>query len=214
MENLFSNINQNWVSTVFKLTDDPDQFKDLVEKKEKSVEEIYNYLSTLCSHFLKVVTDEADPLSGIPEVKEAVCINRLLGKNSLETLSTGVAQILKQQLYDNFYFGLLGTLYFCDFPSRDKYYLVDINLLEREWERETIVADWGLRGYTDSIPLFKVIYEYNFANDYRPFLKSNIGVGMFRMGKYKSFYRNINFAGALLVVMCDLATKKVKDKEI
>jgi len=214
VEVLFRDVNSKWVSIAFKLTDHPDQFKDLVEKREKSVEEIYNYLSMLCSHFLKVVIDEAEPHSLHPSIKEAVCINRLLGKNSLETLSTGVAQILKQQLYDNFYFGLLGHLYLYDYPSRDKYYLVDINLLEREWERETIVANLGLRGYTDAMPLIKVIYEYNFANDYRPFLKSNIGVGMFRMGRYKSFYRNINFAGALLVLMCDLTTNKVKDKEI
>ena len=37
MEYLFRDINQNWISIVFKLTDDPDQVKDLVKEKEVRV---------------------------------------------------------------------------------------------------------------------------------------------------------------------------------
>lgn len=171
------------------------------------VEDVYHFLSPVCQHFLEVITNEKEPLSGDPKHKKSLSINRILGKKSLETLNPAIATTIKQQLYNNFHYGLLFYFYILPIrrPVVDEEYAKHINQIRRDWELYATDANSYLRGYIhpDNYKLFRVIHEYNFDHVCRPFLKKNIGVGFFGMRKYWSYFNNIYCSGALLAMMCD-----------
>jgi len=51
------------------------------------------------------------------------------------------------------------------------------------------------------------LWEYHFDTQVINTLKNHVKMGFFKAGKYKSIFRNIYLAGALLVMYYDLSTK-------
>lgn len=204
---------QFWISTTSHYTQSslkqPQSANQFVTSDKKRIAElVFNYLKPVCINFLNIVVGMGES-SYAEEVSQGVCINRLLGKKSLDLLPTQSSQTISQLLQETFYLGVFTHLYFFTFPTRELGEKVSIPQLQQKWEIDAIVADHVMGYYGDpNNPICMELWEYHFNSTVINTLKNHIKIGFFGAGKYKAFFRNIYIAGALLVMYYDLSTEK------
>ena len=170
---------------------------------------IFEYLNPITSRFLTTAFGESIRYYDI-NLSYAININRLLKSKNLETINSQTSENLKNLIKETFSFGMLTQLYLLDFPTREKYSLVEISKLEKDWIVEAIIADVRMGYYGDrKNPICMNIWELHFQDFVSKLLKEEFNVNIFRMGKFKSYFRNLYLAGALLVMNCDMDTEMV-----
>jgi hypothetical protein len=203
---------QFWISTTSHYAQtylkQPQSVNQFVTAEKKRIAElVFNYLKPVCINFLNIVVGMAKS-SYAKEVSQGVCINRLLGKQSLNLLPSQSSQTISQLLQETFYLGVFTHLYFFIFPTRELCEKVSIQQLQKKWEIDAIAADHVMGYYGNpNDPICMELWEYHFNSKVINTLKSHIKIGFFGEGKYKAFFRNIYIAGALLVMEYDLSTK-------
>jgi len=199
-----------WMTNAGKEIFDPNDLnKGITPEKKRVARNVYNLLSPICADYLRIVTCEPSGSGVVPEVREAMCINRLLGKYSLPNLPNDVSQHIRELLKETFYLGVFTHLYLMNFPTREQSENVNFLLLNRKWQIDAIAADYEMGYYGDpKNPMCMELWEYHFDTTVNNALKNHVKIGLFGAGKYKAFFRNIYLAGALLVMDYDLSTKK------
>lgn len=188
-----------------------EELENFIQQKSVLSEAMFKYLEPISSRFLEIVLGNAESCYS-PYVSKALCINRLLKSNPLEVLPPEVSEIISDRLRETFYLGMLTQLYLMNFPSRDQFRHVDLAGLEQKWEIDAITADIIMGYYGErSNPICMDIWTCHFSKQVQPLLKQHLRIGRFRIGKFKSFFRNLYIAGALLVMDCERATKQAQE---
>ncbi len=99
-----------------------------------------------------------------------------------------------------------------NFPSRDQFRHVGLAGLEQKWEIDAVTADRVMGYYGDRRnPICMNIWTCHFDEQVQPLLRQHLKIGSFGIGKFRSFFRNLYLAGALLVMNCELATKQTQE---
>jgi hypothetical protein len=202
---------QFWISTTshyakayLKQPQSVDQF--VTSDKRRIASLVFDYIKPICINFLDIVVGNAESIY-YKNLSQGVCINRLLGGGGLHLLSSQSSQTISQLLQETFYLGVFTHLYCCTFPTREFCNKVNILQLQQKWEIDAIAADHVINDYGAPDPMLMNLWEYHFDTKVINALKNHVKMGFFKAGKYKSFFRNIYLAGALLVMDYDLSTK-------
>lgn len=207
---------KNAAEEIFKLDD---LEKGITPEKKRVARHVFNLLEPVCADYLCIVTCQPSSSDVVPEVGEAMCINRILGKNSLTNLSNDVSHHIQELLKQTFYLGVFTHLYLMKFPTRKESENVNFLLLKHKWQIEAITADIQMGYYGDrQNPILMNLWEFHYVTKVDPALKKYLNLSIFKrtwkMGKFKSYFRNLYVSGALLVMYYDLATKGSLDYKL
>jgi len=186
-----------------------DILQDRIDSKFFLSENIFEFLTPPIQRFIDTSLGRTHTNYG-EELSFGYNINRLLKKKSFANLSPNVALNLEELIINQLLFGILTHLYLIDFPTRANYEEVDIIKLENEWIINAIAADnhIGYYGLKEN-PICMDIYHHHYKNKVRPILKKQIGINMFKIGAFDVYFKHLYLAGALLIMSCDLRTRKV-----
>ena len=199
---------QLWLSVAGKLYR-REKLVEIIDQKGSVLEEIWSHLEPVRSNFIQVVIGQK-PLTYIADATAAVCINRLISPNSVSSLPPNIRQELTRHITDVFTLGMMTQLSIFNMPSRPKCKLTNLTDVQREWELYVGAYDHLLKGHGDANSQFVLnIYEAYFEEHLRAFCKTHFKAGVFSIGKYQSFFRNIYFAGIALVMNCEIAGAKL-----
>lgn len=161
--------------------------------------------------FLRSTKDiEAANNISIPDYGKAICFPyRFLGKPSTSSLPTQEGAQLSNTLDDIFFAGLNFHFFWATFPTRKEYKNINTEALMGKWLLDALVADkiMGKFYRGEGGQMANNLFDIRYSSTCEPFLKKDIRVGFFKRGMCKAFFRNIYWAGALLGVQYDMATK-------
>jgi hypothetical protein len=161
--------------------------------------------------FLRSAKDiEAANSIPIPDYGKAICFPyRFLGKPSITSLPKQAGDKLSNTLDDIFFAGLNFHFFWATFPTRKEYKNINTDALRGKWLLDALVADkiMGKFYQGEGGRMAKDLFDNRYSSTCEPLLKNEIRVGFFKRGMCKAFFRNIYWAGALLGVQYDMATK-------
>lgn len=176
--------------------------------------------STLCAYpvilkisepFLRSAKDiEVANSIAIPDYGNAICFPyRFLGEPSVSALPKQAGDKLSNTLDAIFFSGLNFHFFWATFPTRKEYKNVDIDALKSKWMLEALIADKTMGKFyqREGGQMAKDLFDIRYSTTCEPLLKQEIKVGFFKRGMCKAFFKNIYWAGALLGVQYDMATK-------
>mgnify|MGYP006424154205 CR=1 FL=1 len=205
--NNFERLTEEWLSLASKFATKI-ELESHISNKIGISNRIYNHLESVISRFMETAIGESVNYYE-PNLSHAIDIKRLLPKINC-ILNSSERQYVSEIISNTFLYGILTQLYLHHFPTRDKYLGVHSIELENKWIIDAVAADVIMGYYGDkNNPICMNIFELQFKDNVKSFLKGKFKINMFRMGKFHSYFRNLYIAGALLIMDCDLATKKL-----
>lgn len=212
-DNSFQKWSTHWLNNAGKEIFNPDVLVDgITPAKKKTTEKVFSFLEPLCKEYIQIVSCEPSSFGIVPEVREAMCVNRLLDDRSLDKLPGDLSLTIQELLSETFYLGLFTHLYLMSFPTREQSENVDLFILRQKWQIDAIAADYEMGYYGDpENPILMNIWEFHYRTEVIPILKKNFNPSDFKFGKYKLYFRNLYISGALLVMYYDLSTKDALD---
>lgn len=146
----------------------------------------------------------------IPDYGKAICFPyRFLGKPDVSAFPNQAGDKLSNTLDSIFFSGLNFHFFWATFPTRKEYKNVDIDTLKSKWLLEALVADKTMGKFYqgEGGQIAKDLFDIRYSTTCEPLLKQEIKVGFFKRGMCKAYFKNIYWAGALLGVQYDMATK-------
>ena len=202
-----------WMNNAGKEIYDPELLVNgITPAKKRIAKQVFSFLEPICKEYEQIVTCNSSIVGVVPEVRESMCINRLLGEKSLTELPSDLSHTIQELLKETFYLGIFTQLYLMNFPTREQSENVNLSLLTRKWQIDAIAADYEMGYYGDpDNPILMALWEYHYRTEVVPIFKENFRPSAFKFGKYKSFFRNLYISGALLVMYYDLSTKGALD---
>lgn len=144
------------------------------------------------------------------DIEVAICFPyRFLGKPSIFALPKQAGDNLSNTLDDIFFSGLNFHFFWATFPTRKEYKNVDIDALKSKWLLDALLADKTMGKFYqgEGGQMAKDLFDIRYSSTCESLLKEEIKVGFFKRGMCKAFFKNIYWAGALLGVQYDMATK-------
>lgn len=182
--------------------------KGITTDKKKVAQRVFYFLSPIFTDYIDIVICKPSASGVVPEVREAMCINRLMNKNDLNNVQNDVSIHIQELLKETFYLGVFTHLYLMYFPTREQSYNVNLILLKEKWQIDAITADYEMGYYGDpNNPVLMDLWESYYETNLVPTLEKNLTPSAFQMGKFKAYFRNLYISGALLVMYYDLSTK-------
>ncbi|OGW38579.1 MAG: hypothetical protein A2Y97_13160 [Nitrospirae bacterium RBG_13_39_12] len=171
----------------------------------------YPLVMNISKSFLKATKDieEAHNIP-IPDYGKAICFPyRFLRKPSVSTMQGQGGEKLSNALDEIFFTGLNFHFFWSTFPTRKEYQNVDVDALKSKWLLEALLADKTMGRFYQGQggQMANNIFAVRYSTTCEPLLKEEIKISFFKRGMCKSFFRNIYWAGALLGVQYDMATK-------
>jgi len=187
------------------------ELQNYIDSKSALSKNIYDFLSPVIFPFTETILGQTDQHYGT-DLKyglNVMNVNRLLKSKSLNNIDSQTAQNLRDLLKKTFSIGILTQLYLFHFPTQEKYSVFDLDKLQNEWVVDAVAAD-GVMGYygDKQNPTCMNICDSHFRDSIGPLLKQQLGINIFRMGSFRAFFMNLYLAGALLVMNCNLKTKR------
>jgi len=146
---------------------------------------------------------------GCPGIESALCFpSRFLKEPSTQALPDELRIATDELIENTFFLGLMCHLLLNKFPSRDNVKQVDMDTLARLWGQRALVADITMKAYSRDLNNLPVrIFESYFTSDIEPTLKKKLKLGFWKVGKCRSYFRNLFFSGAFFGMQVDLLTK-------
>ncbi len=184
---------------------------DEYRERRKSTLSAYQVVINICEPFLKATKDiEAANSIGIPDYGKALCFPyRFLKKPSTTAIPNQAGEPLSEVLDGVFFTGLNFHFFWATFPTRERYDQVDITALKESWLRGALIADRTMGNFYhgEGGQMAKNLFDVYYSNMCEAVLTKEIKIGFLKRGGCKSFFKNIYWAGALLGVQYDMATK-------
>lgn len=212
-DNNFEKWSAFWMNNAGEELYDPEVLENGITPTKKRIsKQVFRFLEPIFNEYEQIVTCNSSNIGIVPEVSEAMCVNRLLEEKSLTELPSDLSQNIKKLLKETFYLGVFTQLYLMDFPTREHSKNVNLSLLRRKWQIDAIAADaeMGYYGNPDN-PILISLWEYHYNSKVVPVFRENFHPSAFKFGKYKSFFRNLYLSGALIIMYYDLSTKGALD---
>lgn len=191
---------------------DPHFFEsDEQTELRRTAQLVYGRIVGCCDRFLGLVCGRLQGEEiGVPQLGTSLSIpSRLYGKRGREALDAGALQRLDEAIRSTFHLGLATHLTLQIYPTRKHVDRVDGDDLLKEFAPEALVATQHMSRYdseNNGIP--RSIYERHFGEDVEPFLKEELRLGFWKMGKADANFTHLFFSGALLGLQFDLRTGK------
>ena len=170
----------------------------------------FQRIGTSLELFFDVVRGLADgSCLGYPNIGGVLSFpRRHLHSRSIDDIPAASRRDLDASFKDTFYLGLLSHFVLRTFPTRGEMDRVQVDALLSKWFPSSLVADQMMKQYSIDINnLPERIYLWHFANYVQPTLRKHFGFGFWRLGKARSFFRNLYFGGARLGMEFDLMTR-------
>jgi hypothetical protein len=195
------------------LPDVPDVRKteDFIRKKSES-EKILKALKPLGESFLSLVKGLSPGVTNEEKVvRNVLCIpSKYLGVESISQLQPAIAKRLNDAIDETFLLGLVSHLILSNHPQRHRIPTINKDRLYSTFLRASGMADAQMQQYNkDANGIPEAVFQEQFKIDVEPILKRELKVGFWKMGKLKSNFRNLFFAGIIIGVIADTQAAKL-----
>ena len=174
--------------------------------KKKTSNSVFERLKPLGESFVGLVKGLSPGLTG-PEgvVRAILCFfPKFLGVQCISDLPDHKAKQLSCVIDQTFFLGLASHLILFNHPSRHVISGLDTNRLYKKFLEVSGRADAALRPYSrDLHGMPEDIFQVQFARQVEPLMKREFCIGFWKMGKVRSHFRNLFFAGTILGVLAD-----------
>jgi len=182
------------------------------ETLKRQAAEAFSKLEPGLQPFFDVIRGLGDgaPL-GHPGIGAALSFpSRFLRTPSVATLPRPLGDLLDTIVKQAFFLGLATHFSLHTFLTRSAIDKVQVASLLKEWFPFSLMASELLSEYSkEANDLPRRIFEWYFDVHAKPALGGSFGLGFWRLGKARSFFRNLYFAGARLGIQFDLSTRGV-----
>ena len=165
---------------------------------------LFDHLQSIGDEFISVVSDETIGLYS-PDVEQALNFNRI--SKGYDVRTSTIREKYRGYFESTFFLGMLTHINIWQFPTRGLYSKVSPDSLKASWVINAITADREMSGYGGTNTIVMGLFEQYYERYVKPDIKKDFNVGMFGIGKYNSYFRNLYLAGAYLVMTCEMATK-------
>jgi len=187
-----------------------EQQSSLYKQTKQVANAIYDEVKPDCEKFIAVL--EGTQEVTIEGYSDTLCFpRRFLKVASTSNLPTLQRVPLEEKLEKTFSIGLVSYWFSVVFPTRNNYMNVDFNAHIPKWLRDSVVADMKLKFLAEESKQegggVDMVFRHLYDVEVEPVLKSVFKVGLLRRGVYRSYFRNIFYAGVLLPFSIDLATQ-------
>lgn len=186
------------------LTEEQNNLKDLAKIVFNTVKPVFVKYIGICLGFNKGYE------LGHPNIEKGLCfMERIFNKRSTESIKNPEKNIIEKLIKDTFFLGFASYLMLYHFPTRNLIENININILAEKWSIETLRAEQIMINVDETlIDWLKAIFNQHYSTNVQPFLKNQMKIGFWKMGKCDSYFNNLFYAGSLLALMSDLETKK------
>jgi hypothetical protein len=186
------------------LTEEQNNLKNLAEIVFNTVKPVFVKYIGICLGFNKGYE------LGHPGIEDGLCFTkRILNKQSTESMNNSDKNIIEKLIEDTFFLGFVSHLLLYNFPTRNFIDNVNLNILAEKWSIETLRADQIMMNFDKTyVDWLKALFNKHYNTNVQPFLKNQMKIGFWKMGKCDSYFNNLFYAGSLLGLMSDLETKK------
>jgi len=178
----------------------------LYEQTKQVANAIYCKIEPDCEKFVAVIEGKQEVM--IEGYSSLMCFpRRFLKVMSTSDLHSLQRVPLEEKLEKTFSIGLVSYWFNMGFPTRNDYMNVDFNAHIAKWLRDSVIADHKLKGWAKEYGEVEREFRHLYDVEVEPVLKSVFKVGLLKSGVYRSYFRNIFYAGVLLPLSIDLATQ-------
>lgn len=178
---------------------------DFIQKKSES-EQVYEYLSPLGESFLSLLKGLSVGASGVERaMQSALCFfAKFFSVETISQLPESTADQLSEAIDETHFLGLASHLILFNHPHRHRIASLDRNQLYSKFLKVSGKADVEMRPYNKNLNgIPEAVFQQQFSESVEPLLKNELKVGFWKMGKLRSHFRNIFFAGTILGVLAD-----------
>ena len=183
---------------------------DFIEKKSES-EQVYEYLSPLGESFLSLIKGLSVGATGTERVVQSVLcfFPKFFSVETISQLPESTASQLSDAIDQTHFLGLASHLILFNYPHRHAIESLDRNQLYYKFLEVSGKADAEMRPYNRNVNgIPEAVFQEQFSKTVEPLLKNELKVGFWKMGKLRSHFRNIFFAGTILGVLADTQTSE------
>lgn len=193
-------------------SDVPDGRKteDFTLKKNES-NSAFERLKPLGESFVGLVKGLSPGVTGPERVVRAVLcfFPKYLGVQCISDLPDHKAKQLSSVIDQTFFLGLASHFILFNHPSRYVISGLDTNRLYPKFLEVSGRADAEMRPYSKDLHgMPEDIFRAQFASQVEPLMKRDFSIGFWKMGKVRSHFRNLFFAGTILGVLADTQASK------
>jgi len=178
---------------------------DFIEKKSES-ERVYVYLSPLGESLLSLIKGLSAGATGVERaVQSVLCFfPKFFRVETISQLPESTARQLIDAIDQTHFLGLASHLVLCNHPHRHEIESLDRSQLYYKFLKVSGKADAEMRAYNKNLNgIPEAVFQQQFRESVEPLLKNELKVGFWKMGKLRSHFRNIFFAGTILGVLAD-----------
>jgi len=183
-----------------------EQQSSLYKQTQQVGNAIYDKVKPDCEKFVAMLEGKQEVT--IEGYSDVLCFpRRFLKVASTFDLPNLQRVPLEEKLEKTFSIGLVSYWFNTVFPTRNDYMHVDFNSHIPKWLRDAVIADIKLKGWAKEYGEAEKTFRHLYDIEVEPVLKSVFKVGLLKSGVYRSYFRNIFYAGVLLALSIDLATQ-------
>ncbi len=200
----YNKMQKKWIKIATTFVE-KNQIEEHLNKTSDINKGLFNYLGEIAEDYLQIVTN-GHTYNRSEGIHYILGFNRIAKDYNVNNFE--IVNKYRNYLETIFYLGMLTQLNAHAFPTRHLYKKVSLDEIRAEWFISAITADVEMKGYGANNPIVMGIFNQYYNNDVRTDIKTDFNVGSFGIGKFDSFFKNLFLAGAYLVMICELATKK------
>ena len=178
---------------------------DFKEKKSES-EKVYEYLNPLGESFLSLIKGLSVNTTGTERaVQSVLCFfPKFFRVETIIELPVLTANQLSDTIDNTHSLGLTSHLILFNHPHRRAIESLDTNQLYSTFLEVSGKADAEMRPYNKNVNgIPEAVFKEQFSETVEPLLKNELKINFWKMGKLRSHFRNIFFAGTILGVLAD-----------
>jgi hypothetical protein len=179
--------------------------EDFIQKKTES-EQVFQCLRPLGESFLSLLKGLSPGATGAERVVRGVLcfFPKFFRVDSISQLPSSASAQLNDAIDKTHLLGLASHLILFKHPHRHRIESVDKVWLYSNFLELSGAADAEMRSYNKDVHgIPEAVFQEQFREGVEPVLKNDLKIGFWKMGKLRSHFRNIFFAGVILGVLAD-----------
>jgi hypothetical protein len=174
--------------------------------KKNETNSVFDRLKPLGESFVGLVKGLSPGIND-PEraVRDVLCFfPKFMEVQCVFDLPVHKAEQLSSVIDQTFFLGLSSHLILFNHPSRHLIFGLDTSHLYQKFLEVAGRADAEMRPYSKDLHgMPEDIFQAQFASQVEPLMKGSFSIGFWEMGKVRSHFRNLFFAGIILGVLAD-----------
>lgn len=179
--------------------------EDFIQMKDE-LNSVFETLKPLGESFLGLIKGLSPGVTGPKRaVRGVLCFfPKFMGVQSISDLPTQKAKRVARVIDETYFLGLASHLILFNHPCRHGIPGLDTNQLYQKFLEVSGAADAAMRPYKKNLHgMPEDIFQAQFTGQVEPMMKAEFSIGFWKMGKVRSHFRNLFFAGTILGVLAD-----------